>query len=375
MFLTEPGMNFQNSLALKSFHFYHAHLRSYQTINTPMSTENYIQEIKTILTTARQKAYTVVNSAMIEAYWQIGRRIVEEEQRGEERAAYGEQIVKELSKALTVEFGKGFSYANIKNFKQFYLRFPDKEKGYTLCSQLTWSHNRLIMRLEDESARKYYLREAAEQNWSVRTLERNINSFYYQRLLATQSSSKKAELQTTEEEKQHPQNFIKDPYVFEFLNLPEPLQATEKELEGTLITYLQQFLLELGKGFAFVGRQQRISTETSHFYIDLVFYNYILKCFVLFDLKTTKLSHADIGQMDMYIRLFDDLKRTGSDNPTIGIILCTEKDETMVKYSILKGNEQLFASKYMPWLPTEEELIAEVERERLALRMSGEESL
>ncbi|MBE7172310.1 MAG: DUF1016 family protein [Williamsia sp.] len=337
--------------------------------------ESYIQEIKEILIIARQKTYAVINSVMVEAYWQIGRRIVEEEQQGEKRAAYGEQVLKELSKALTAEFGKGFSYANLKNFRQFYLTFPGTQKRYALRSELSWTHYRLIMRVENEEARAYYMEEAASQQWSSRTLERNINSFYYQRLLATQDNSKKAARQTTAPEKEHLRDFIKDPYIFEFLNLSEPLKASEKELEGSLITYLQQFLLELGKGFSFVGRQQRISTETAHFYIDLVFYNYILKCFVLFDLKTTKLSHADIGQMDMYIRMFDDLKRNEGDNPTIGIILCTEKDETIVKYSILSGHEQLFASKYMPWLPTEEELIAEVERERLALEMGREDNL
>ena len=329
--------------------------------------ESYIQEIKNILSAARQKVYSQINIAMIEAYWQTGKRIVQEEQGGANKAAYGEQILEELSKALSAEFGKGFSLANLRNFRQFYLTFPTEEKRYALRSELSWTHYRLIMRVDDEKARMYYMNETADQQWSSRVLERNINTLYYQRLLSTPGQTETKEIPVNKEI-QTPKDFIKDPYVFEFLNIPEPITHSEREIETALITNLQSFLLELGKGFSFVGRQFRISTETSHFYIDLVFYNYILKCFVLFDLKVSKLSHQDIGQMDMYVRLFDDLKRTEGDNPTIGIILCTEKDETVVKYSILKGNEQLFATRYMPWLPTEAELIAEVEREKQIIR-------
>lgn len=329
--------------------------------------EAYIAEIKAILAQARQKAYQAVNSVMVEAYWLIGKRIVEEEQEGKERAEYGEAILKNLSIALTGEFGKGFSYANLRNFRQFYLTYPNPEICYTLCSKLTWSHNRLIMRVESEDARDYYLREAAEQNWSVRVLERNIHTLYYQRLLSSQNKQEDL-LHSSTQEKSTANDFIKDPYVFEFLNIPQPVNSSESEIETALIGNLQLFLLELGKGFSFVGRQFRISTETSHFYIDLVFYNYILKCFVLFDLKTTKLTHQDTGQMDMYIRMFDDLKKQPEDNPTIGIILCAEKDETVVKYSILKEHKQLFATKYMPYLPTEKELVEEIEREKLALK-------
>lgn len=334
---------------------------------TLRKSETYIAEIKAILAQARQKAYQAVNSVMVETYWLIGKRIVEEEQEGKERAEYGEAILKNLSIALTEEFGKGFSYANLRNFRQFYLTYPNPEICYTLCSKLTWSHNRLIMRVESEGARDYYLREAAEQNWSVRVLERNIHTLYYQRLLSSQNKEE-ALLHSSTQEKSTANDFIKDPYVFEFLNIPQPLNSSESEIETALIENLQLFLLELGKGFSFVGRQFRISTETSHFYIDLVFYNYILKCFVLFDLKTTKLTHQDTGQMDMYIRMFDDLKKQPEDNPTIGIILCTEKDETVVKYSILKEHKQLFATKYMPYLPTEKELVEEIEREKLALK-------
>jgi len=295
----------------------------------------------------------------------MGKRIVEEEQQGNQRANYGEAILKSLSIELAREFGKGFSYANLRNFRQFYLTYPDVEICYALRSNLTWTHHRLIMRVENSEARDYYLKECADQQWSTRVLERNINTFSYQRLLSTNNS---AECQQSEV--LNPANFIKDPYVFEFLNMPQPVEATEKEIETALLNDLEKFLLELGKGFSFVARQFRISTETSHFYIDLVFYNYILKCFVLFDLKTTKLSHQDTGQMDMYIRMYDDLKKQDNDNPTIGIILCAEKDETVVKYSMLNDSKQLFATKYMPYLPTEQELIAEIEYKRMQLSLN-----
>lgn len=268
---------------------------------------------------------------------------------------------------MTVEFGKGFSTANLRNFRQFYLTYRNDKNCYTLCSKLTWSHNRLIMRVESEAARSYYLNEASVQGWSVRTLERNINTFYYHRLLSSKNSSE--DLMNTVKEKQQPEDFIKDPYVLEFLNLKQPSIANESEIEAALIDNLQHFLLELGKGFSFIGRQFRISSETEHFYIDLVFYNYLLKCFVLIDLKASKLTHQHVGQMDMYRRMFDDLKKPEGDNPTIGIILCTEKSETVVKYSIINDNPRLFATKYMPYLPTEDELIAEIERERLKLNL------
>lgn len=326
----------------------------------PRST--FFDEVRALLAQARQKAYAAVNFAMVEAYWEIGRRIVEEEQQGKDRAEYGAFLIKELSKQLTGEFGKGFTVANIKNFKQFYLTFPDFQKSYAVRSLLSWTHYRLIMRVESESAREYYISEAAEQNWSTRQLERNINTLYYERLL--KSSNKKTLPQKKELERANLADFIKDPYVLEFLHIPESPDASEREIETAIIDNLQQFLLEMGKGFSFVGRQFRISSETSHFYIDLVFYNYLLKCFVLIDLKNEKLTHQDIGQMDMYVRMFDDLKRGDDDNPTVGIIFCASKDETVVKYSVLKDSEQIFASKYRLILPTEEELAREIERER-----------
>ncbi len=315
-------------------------------------------DIIDILEQARGKARSAVNAAMVEAYWLIGRRIVEEEQRGQHKALYGKRLIEDLSTALTADFGKGFSYANLYNCRQFYLTFPEQSILYTACRDLSWSHLRLIMRVDTPQAIEYYCRETREQNWTVRQLERNIKSQSFQRLLSTQitpspSHGKSAQLE-----------FIKDPYVLEFLQLPESGQLKESRLEQAIIDELQKFLLEMGKGFSFVARQMRISTETSHFFIDLVFYNYLLKCFVIIDLKTGQLSHQDIGQMDMYVRMFDDLKRGEDDNPTIGIILCDSKDETIVKYSVIKENQQLFASKYQRILPTEAELIAEIEREK-----------
>ncbi|WP_372827450.1 YhcG family protein [Polaromonas sp.] len=315
-------------------------------------------DIKNILEQARGKARSAVNAAMVEAYWLIGQRIVQEELQGQHKAQYGTRLMQELSMALTADFGKGFSYANLYNFRQFYRVFPDQQILYTLCRELSWSHLRLIIRTDSQQAIEYYCKETRAQNWTVRQLERHIQTKDYQRLLSTQtqssgSANKAAHL-----------DFIKDPYVLEFLQLPESGQLKESQLEQAIIDELQKFLLELGKGFSFVARQMRISTETSHFFLDLVFYNYLLKCFVIIDLKTGKLTHQDIGQMDMYVRMFDDLKRGEDDNPTIGIILCDSKDETVVKYSVIKESQQLFASKYQRVLPTEEELIAEIEREK-----------
>ena len=327
----------------------------------------YINDIKEILQRARSKSLQAVNSAMVEAYWQIGKRIVEQEQEGSERAKYGEAILKELSINLTHDFGKGFSEPNLRNFRQFFLTYPDFQICYTLCSVLSWSHNRLIMRVENEEARKFYLTEAKNHSWSVRTLERNINTQYYQRLLSTN--------QVTNKEQESIHDYIKDPYIFEFLNIQEPKDSSELEIEQGLIDNLQKFLMELGKGFSFVGRQFRISTELEHYYIDLVFYNYLLKCFVLFDLKIGKLTHQDIGQMDMYRRMFDDLKKPEGDLPTIGIILCTEKSETVVKYSILNETPQLIATKYMSYLPTEKELIDEIEREKIRINLEKSDSI
>ncbi|MCG2738550.1 MAG: PDDEXK nuclease domain-containing protein [Candidatus Methanoperedenaceae archaeon] len=349
-------------------------LRLIAMYNKNYPNKPFFNDIRAIIQQARQKAYTAVNFVMVEAYWHIGKRIVQEEQQGEARAEYGKKIIKELSKQLSAEFGRGFTEANIWNFRQFYLIFKTDEKLYALRRELTWTHYRLIMRLDNPSARDYYMQEAMEQNWSTRALERQINSLYYERLL---TSRNKAPVVEEMQEKtailaQTPQDFIKDPYVLEFLGMPDSSQFRESDLEQAIIDNLKDFILELGKGFAFVARQKRITTETSDFYIDLVFYNYLLKCFVLIDLKTGKLTHQDIGQMDMYVRLFEDKMRTESDNPTIGLLLCTEKDEIIAHYSVLKESKQLFASKYRLILPTEEELKAELEREkRLILEQKG----
>ena len=334
--------------------------------------DKLVGDVRTLLAQARQATARAVNTAMVTTYWMIGQRIVVEEQNGSNRADYGEYILKRLSKALTPEFGNGFSYSNLKNMRQFYKTYANDEIGYTLCSQLGWSHNRLIMRVQDSNARHYYLQEAAQEGWSVRQLERNIESHYYQRLLAAPNENKPQTAGDTQPQPIDVKSFVKDPYVLEFVGLPPYPDHKESQLEAALTDNMQQFLLELGKGFSFVGRQYRISTETSHFYIDLVFYNYILKCFVLIDLKAKKLTHRDIGQMDMYVRMFDDLKRGEGDNPTIGILLCAEKEETVVKYSVLNGSQQLFAAKYLPYMPTEEELRNMIEN-NVRLLESGKE--
>ena len=355
-------------------------------VNNDACDTDFVSDIKSILNQARTQAYTAVNNAMVQAYWLIGKRIVEEEQHGKSRAEYGKYIVKTVSEKLTAEFGKGYSVQSIKNFRQFYTIFPDLIKGSTpesqfiqksstLWSRLNWSHFKVIMRVSDPAARKWYIREAAENHWSVRTLDRNISTQYYQRLLASQIKEPviREMKKKTEVFQNDKLEFIKNPSVLEFLNLPSNMSHTEQKLEKALIDNLQKFLLELGKGYAFIERQQLVRTETSDFYIDLVFYNYLLKCFVIIDLKTEKMTHQDIGQLDMYVRMFDELKRGKDDNPTIGILLCTETDKTIAKYSVLKENKQLFATKYLPYLPTEEELAAEVEREKELIRLQIEQ--
>lgn len=272
-----------------------------------ISNLQFYKDIKRILTEARNKAYTTVNFIMVEAYWNVGRRIVEEEQRGKQKADYGEYLIQNLSKQLAKELGAGFTEQNLRNFRQFYLIFPDEKIRYALRSELTWTHYRLIMRVESPVARKFYMNEAAEAHWSTRQLERQINSFYYERLLSSKNRLpvKQEADKRARQLKTMPEDQIKDPYVLEFLGIQDKPHLRESQLEQALISHLRKFLLELGRGFSFVARQQRISTETEHFYIDLVFYNYLLKCFVLIDLKTGKLAHRDIGQMDMYVRMYE----------------------------------------------------------------------
>ena len=329
--------------------------------------KSFYHDIKSILQTARDNAYKSVNFIMVEAYWNIGKKIVEVEQNGETKAKYGSKLISELSKQLTVDFGSGFSARNIRNMRQLYNCFPIWQ---TVSAKLSWSHYLLILKIENEKAKDYYIQETIASNWSVRALERQINSLYYERLISSQE--KQSVIQEAKENTKNLQltakDIIKDPYVLEFLDLKDNKSFRENELESALLEKIQEFLLELGRGFAFVSRQKRIKTQTSDFYIDLVFYNYLLKCFVLVDLKIGKLTHQDIGQIDMYVNMYDDLEKNESDNPTIGIILCTDKDETIVKYSHINSKDNLFVSKYQLYLPSEEELKREIERDVLGLR-------
>ena len=315
---------------------------------------------------ARKQALRAVDAIQVQTCWQIGRHIVEFEQGGEVRAAYGKRLLPELAKSLTTEFGKGFDASNLRYMRLFYQAFP---KCDALRHELSWTHYRTLLRVESEAARLWYMNETATRNWTTRALERQIGTLYYERLLVSQDrsaveSEAAVNLQAIAS---NPREFVRDPVLLEFLGLNNAGAVLESDLEQALMDQLQGFLLELGKGFAFVARQQRISTESRDFYIDLVFYNYLLKCFVIFDLKRGELTHQDIGQMDMYVRMYDDLKRGPDDNPTVGIILCAQKDASVVRYSVLHGNEQLFASKYKLVLPSEEELRVELERERAVL--------
>jgi len=319
-----------------------------------------LQEIKSIWLSARHRAYSQVNRTLIDAYWQIGQRIVLEEQKGEDRARYGAFLLRELAQRLTQELGKGLDERDLRQMRQFYLCFTNRD---VLRPELSWTHYRLLLRVEDSAARAYYAKEAAEQGWGTRHLERNIQTGYFTRLLSTQPDPVASGTQSPEN-RLTPADLVKDPYIMEFLGASLPSHFTETDLETALLAQLQHFLLELGKGFAFVGRQVPIRTETKIFYIDLVFYNFILKAFCIVELKTTALTHQDIGQLDMYVRMFEDLKKVPGDNSTIGIILCTDKDETLVKYSVLEENRQLFASRYRLVLPSEEELCRQIEKEK-----------
>lgn len=320
----------------------------------------FYNQIKDILNNARGKVYHAANSAMVAAYWQIGKSIVDQ-QGGAERAEYGAQLIAELSKQLTNDFGKGFDERNLRNMRSFYLAFPNWNAVRT---ELTWTHYRSLVRVENEAARNWYMQETVSQAWSSRQLDRQISTLYYDRLLA--SRDKTPVVQEAQEKLQHvpADEFIKDPYVLEFLGLEEYPSLRESNIEQALIDNLQNFLLELGKGFCFVARQKRMRFDDEDFYIDLVFYNSILKCHVLIDLKIGKLTHQDIGQMDSYIRMFDALYKNEDDNPTIGIILCSEKSEAIARYSILNDRKNIFASKYQFTLPTEEELQNYIAKER-----------
>jgi predicted nuclease of restriction endonuclease-like (RecB) superfamily len=284
-----------------------------------------------------------VNAIQVQTYWQVGRHIVEFEQGGESRATYGTELLARLAEALSREFGRGFDASNLRNMRLFYQAFPNRD---ALRHELSWTHYRLLFRVEAPEARTWYLREAAEQNWSTRVLERQIETLAYERLLTKHRQARAEALPEAESSVsgETPRDFVRDPVMLEFLGLPDTGRLLESELEQALMDKLQLFLLELGKGFSFVARQQRVSAETQDFYIDLVFYNFILKCFVLIDLKTGHLTHQDIGQMDMYVRMYDDLRRGEGDNPTVGLLLCGSKDQSVVRYSVLRDSEQLFES-------------------------------
>lgn len=366
-------------------------LNKYDNINADDA--QFISDITAIVYTAKQKAYQAADLYQLVSNWLVGRRIVEQEQHGQERAQYGKHIVDLASEALTAEFGKGYSVVNIKSFRKFYLTFNNLLIGQTVSAQsgndltikgqsvsaelelakmlpsnLSWSHYERLMRIKNEDERDWYMREAAGESWSVRTLNRNIGSQYYHRLLQT-PESKRGEVidemkRLTADYQKDRHKFLRNPVVAEFLGFSQDAAYSETNLESAIIDHLQKFILELGKGFAFVARQQRIKTDIGEYYIDLVFYNYILKCFLLIDLKTSRITHEDIGQMDMYIRMYDELKCSEGDNPTIGLLLCSETSKDLARYSILKDSKQLYAAKYLTYLPTKEELTAEIEHQK-----------
>ena len=366
-------------------------LNKYDNINADDA--QFISDIKAIVYTAKQKAYQAADLYQVVSNWLVGRRIVEQEQHGQERAQYGKHIVELASEALTAEFGKGYSVVNIKSFRKFYLTFnnlligqtPSAQSGNDLTikgqsvsaelelakmlpSNLSWSHYERLMRIKNEDERDWYMREAAGESWSVRTLNRNIGSQYYHRLLQT-PESKRGEVidemqRLTADYQKDRHKFLRNPVVAEFLGFSQDAAYSETNLESAIIDHLQKFILELGKGFAFVARQQRIKTDMGDYYIDLVFYNYILKCFLLIDLKSSQISYEDVGQMDMYIRMYDELKCSEGDNPTIGLLLCSETSKDLARYSILKDSKQLYAAKYLTYLPTKEELTAEIEHQK-----------
>ena len=366
-------------------------LNKYDNINADDA--QFISDIKAIVYTAKQKAYQAADLYQVVSNWLVGRRIVEQEQHGQERAQYGKHIVDLASEALTAEFGKGYSVVNIKSFRKFYLTFNNLLIGQTVSAQsgndltikgqsvsaelelakmlpsnLSWSHYERLMRIKNEDERDWYMREAAGESWSVRTLNRNIGSQYYHRLLQT-PESKRGEVidemqRLTADYQKDRHKFLRNPVVAEFLGFSQDAAYSETNLESAIIDHLQKFILELGKGFAFVARQQRIKTDMGDYYIDLVFYNYILKCFLLIDLKSSQISYEDVGQMDMYIRMYDELKCSEGDNPTIGLLLCSETSKDLARYSILKDSKQLYAAKYLTYLPTKEQLTAEIERQK-----------
>ena len=332
----------------------------------PRRFDSLLRELRSFITESRRQIVRAVDVAQVRTCWGVGRHIVEFEQGGAARAEYGAKLLPRLAEKLTADFGSGFDERNLRHMRAFYTAFPIWD---ALRSELNWTHYRILMRVEDEQAREWYAKETVAQNWSSRALDRQVGRLYYERLL---SSKDRKAVRAEAEEKiaelpPSPREFVRDPVLLEFLGLPETGRLLETDLEQGLIDHLQAFLLELGKGFAFVARQMRVSTDTKDFYIDLVFYNYLLKCFVIFDLKPNELTHGDLGQMDMYVRMFDAQERGPGDNPTVGIILCAAKDASMARFSVLHGSEQLFATRYKLVLPTEDELRIEVIREQRLL--------
>ncbi len=323
--------------------------------------KEFINRVTVIIEVAKGNIYNSVNSEMVKAYWFIGKEIVEEEQKGKERAEYGKSVIENLSKELNIKYGKGFDARNLRSMRQFYSTYKNWN---AVSSKLSWTHYKLLMRIEENNKRTFYELESINNKWSTRELDRQINSLLFERL--TLSKDKEGIMQLAKEGQilLNPQDMVKDPYVLEFLGLNQNEKLYEKDLESALIEHLQHFLLELGKGFSFVARQKRITMEDEHFYIDLVFYNYILKCFVIIDLKIGKLMHQDIGQMQMYVNYYEREMMNENDNKPIGIILCADKSNAVVKYTLTEENNQIFASRYKLYLPTEEELKAEIIKEK-----------
>ncbi len=332
-------------------------------------------DAQNIIKQTRNYAYQAVNVAMVQRNWLLGKRIADEELQGENRAEYGKEIIKKLADHLSNLYGKGFTKSNLYQFVQFFKCYPDIFHSMRGKSKiLSWTHYRNLLRVTDKDARDWYLKEAINEMWSARTLDRNIASQYYYRLLQSQNKQlvKDEMHQITSHYQQDKFEFIKNPIVAEFLGLSPNSDFSETKLESYIISHIQKFVMEMGKGYAFVARQQHIRTDIGDYFIDLVFYNYILKCFLLIDLKTSRITHQDVGQMDMYVRMYDNIKRTEGDNPTIGLILCSETSEDMARYSILHDNERLFQAKYLTFLPTKEELTKEIEHQKMIFRLQQE---
>lgn len=339
---------------------------------TYIKTQNLFTDTRTIIETAKHAAYHSVNIVLVQRNWLLGKRIVEEQLGNQTREElYGQNIITNLAQQLTAEYGGGYDRSSLYKYVRFYQCFPNiVDEASPQSFLLTWTHYRTLLQVEDKTAREWYANEAAKETWSTKTLQRNISSQYYYRLLKSPNPDKvKTEMLQLTQPLQDKNEFIKNPVVAEFLGLSANTDYTESTLEKSILTNLQKFLMELGKGYAFVARQQHIRTDKEDYYIDLVFYNYILKCFVLIDLKTTKVTHQDVGQMDMYVRMYDELKKGNDDNPTIGIVLCSDTDEDIARYSILKGNEQLFATKYRLMLPSQEQLKEEIERQKMIFNL------